>query len=88
MAKGTVFIEVDRCKGCELCIAACPQGILQMTPQRDCFNVLGYRPVRLMDPNQKCTGCALCALMCPDVVFTVYRFDVRPAQVVQPGQMR
>ena len=85
MAKGTVFIEVDRCKGCELCTAACPQGILQMS--HDCFNALGYRPVRLME-GEKCTGCALCALMCPDVVFTVYRFDVRPAQVVQPEQMR
>ena len=86
MARGTVSIEVDRCKGCALCAAVCPQGILQMS--RDRFNALGYRPVQLVDPDQKCTGCALCALMCPDVVFTVYRFDAKPAQVVQPGQMR
>ena len=25
MARGTVVIEVDRCKGCELCTTICPQ---------------------------------------------------------------
>lgn len=78
MVKGTVVIEVDRCKGCELCTTVCPQGILHMS--RDRFNARGYRPVELVDPEQKCTGCALCALICPDVVLTVYRYDSRRAQ--------
>lgn len=77
MVKGTVAIETDRCKGCELCTRACPQDILHMS--RSSFNARGYRPVVLVDPEGKCTGCALCALMCPDVVLTVYRYDSRTA---------
>ncbi len=79
MAKGTVVVDVDRCKGCELCTAVCPQHILRMA--RDRFNARGYRPVQLVDPEGKCTGCTLCALMCPDVVLTVYRFEPKRAQV-------
>lgn len=85
MIKGTVMVEVDRCKGCELCTAVCPQDILHMS--RASFNVRGYRPVVLVDPEGKCTGCALCALICPDVVLTVYRYDSRTAArepVTQP----
>ena len=80
MAKGTVVIDVDRCKGCELCTTMCPQSILQMS--REGFNARGYRPVKLVDPEGRCTGCTLCALICPDVVLTVYRYDARRAQVV------
>jgi 2-oxoglutarate ferredoxin oxidoreductase subunit delta len=47
----------------------------------DRFNARGYRPVELLDPEDKCTGCALCALICPDVVLTVYRHDPKRAQV-------
>jgi 2-oxoglutarate ferredoxin oxidoreductase subunit delta len=79
MAKGSVIINVDRCKGCELCTTVCPQGILRMS--RDRFNARGYRPVVLADPEGKCTGCALCALLCPDVVLTVYREDPRRAHL-------
>ncbi len=79
MVKGTVVVEVDRCKGCELCTNVCPQSILHMS--RDRFNARGYRPVVLVDPEQKCTGCALCALICPDVVLTIYRYDSRKVQV-------
>ena len=79
MVKGTVAVETDRCKGCELCTRACPQDILQMS--RASFNARGYRPVVLADPEGKCTGCGLCAVMCPDVVLTVYRYDSRTAVV-------
>jgi 2-oxoglutarate ferredoxin oxidoreductase subunit delta len=75
MARGTIAVEVDRCKGCELCTAICPQDVLHMA--RDRFNARGYRPVQLIDPQGKCTGCALCALMCPDVCLTVYRYNPR-----------
>jgi 2-oxoglutarate ferredoxin oxidoreductase subunit delta len=81
MARGTVVIDVNRCKGCELCAAVCPQGILHMS--RDRFNARGYRPVQLVDPEGKCTGCTLCALICPDVVFTVYRYVAGRVQVAE-----
>lgn len=73
MAKGTVTIDVNRCKGCSLCIDACPQSVLVLDD--NLFNARGYHPVSYRDPDSKCTGCALCAVNCPDVCFTVYRFS-------------
>ncbi len=62
-------IRSDRCKGCELCIAACPHQALAL--DTSVVNPLGYHPVRLVDASA-CTSCAICARVCPDTVFTVY----------------
>lgn len=70
MATGRIVIEVDRCKGCELCLEACPQHVIALA---DSFNAKGYRPALLVDPNHECTGCALCAVVCPDGCITVFR---------------
>lgn len=74
MATGRVVIDLERCKGCELCRAACPQDVLALADQ---LNGKGYRPVILLDPAHNCTGCALCSVVCPDGCITVYR-DVPP----------
>jgi 2-oxoglutarate ferredoxin oxidoreductase subunit delta len=77
-----LLIEATRCKGCELCVAACPHGALALEPRT--VNRLGYRPVRLVAP-EKCTSCAFCARVCPDTVFTVFappRTTVMPAAPV------
>ena len=71
MAKGRIAINVERCKGCELCTTACPQNVIRMDVHR--LNNKGYHPAWLDDPHGKCTGCALCAVICPDAVITVYR---------------
>lgn len=68
MIRGTVLINKEICKGCELCITACPQECLLLSNN---INLRGYRYIELIDG--KCTGCVNCALVCPDVVFTVYR---------------
>ena len=62
-------IALDRCKGCELCIAVCPKGVLAL--DLAIVNQLGHHPVRLTDAAA-CTSCAFCARICPDAVFTVY----------------
>ena len=62
-------IAIDRCKGCDLCVAVCPKGILKL--DASAVNALGYHPVRLTDAGA-CTSCALCARICPDTVFAVY----------------
>ncbi|MCS6870274.1 MAG: 4Fe-4S binding protein [Anaerolineae bacterium] len=77
MAKGTIFIDTERCKGCTLCALNCPQRVIVMAA--DQLNRKGYRPAQLIDPEARCTGCAVCALVCPDVCITVYR-EARPCK--------
>jgi 2-oxoglutarate ferredoxin oxidoreductase subunit delta len=64
-----LVIAEDRCKGCELCIGACPKAVLGLDKSH--VNVLGYHPVQLLDAAG-CTSCAICARICPDAVFTVW----------------
>jgi 2-oxoglutarate ferredoxin oxidoreductase subunit delta len=71
-----LVIAEDRCKGCELCIAACPRSVLSLDRGR--VNALGYHPVELTDAAG-CTSCAFCARICPDAVFTVWAAP-RPAR--------
>ena len=68
MAKGSVTFNVETCKGCELCIEACPQESIKLSPS---LNKQGYHYAVLVKDN--CTGCVNCALVCPDAVITVYR---------------
>jgi 2-oxoglutarate ferredoxin oxidoreductase subunit delta len=63
-----VLVASDRCKGCELCIAACPHDALEL--DESVVNPLGHHPVRLVAPAA-CTSCAFCARVCPDAVLTV-----------------
>lgn len=71
MAKGRIEVNEATCKGCTLCMIACPQHVIEMAA--DYVNTKGYYPAQLVDPNGDCTGCALCAVACPDVCITVYR---------------
>ncbi|HNR15838.1 MAG TPA: ferredoxin family protein [Chitinophagaceae bacterium] len=66
--KGRVEIDIQRCKGCELCTAACKEHALALS---DTINIKGYRYI--IANNDVCTGCVNCALVCPDAVITVYR---------------
>ncbi len=74
MAKviGDVIIDVERCKGCELCIEACPEDTLALSEK---INMKGYRYA--VNINHNCTGCMNCSIMCPDNCFTVYRQIVK-----------
>ena len=63
-----VFRE-ERCKGCYLCIGACPKKILAPGSH---FNQRGYAPATCKDESA-CIGCAMCAIICPDVVIEVYK---------------
>lgn len=81
MAKGTIQIDENRCKGCELCTTVCPKDLIHMATH---FNARGYRPAALADPQAQCTGCLLCATICPDVAITVYREIKSPAPSLTP----
>ncbi|MDY6842924.1 MAG: 4Fe-4S binding protein [Thermodesulfobacteriota bacterium] len=64
------IIKVDRefCKGCEICISFCPQGVITLS---ETINASGYLPVLFLDTGE-CTGCATCAVVCPEVAIEVY----------------
>ena len=64
-----VSFQEELCKGCELCRAACPKGIIKMGEH---LNAMGYYPAQVAQPEQ-CIGCAFCAMMCPDLVIKVER---------------
>jgi 2-oxoglutarate ferredoxin oxidoreductase subunit delta len=67
--KGWIEVNLQYCKGCEMCVEECPQTVLaldmeQLTPK-------GYHPVHLIKDG--CTGCAICAVVCPEAALTVFR---------------
>ena len=65
-----VTIEEERCKGCDLCVAACPAHVLSLQPKE--VNNRGYHFAFMSSP-EKCIGCSSCALVCPDACIEVYR---------------
>ncbi len=68
--KGTIVVDVERCKGCELCVTACPTQVIQMSKE---VNAKGFNYSQAAN-WEACTGCANCAMVCPDMVITVYRY--------------
>lgn len=75
--KGDIFIDIEKCKGCELCASACPQQSLELTRK---LNSKGYHYIVKIEDN--CTGCTNCALVCPDSVIKVYRRTVKKQEQV------
>ncbi len=67
---GKITINTDYCKGCGLCVDACPKKIICLDKSR--LNDKGYHPAAVIDMEQ-CIGCASCARMCPDCAITVER---------------
>ncbi|MBE6775678.1 MAG: 4Fe-4S dicluster domain-containing protein [Ruminococcaceae bacterium] len=63
-----VTFKTDMCKGCGLCVIACPKKILVIA--KDKINAKGHSPAEMTDET-KCIGCAFCATMCPDCIIKV-----------------
>ena len=67
-----ITFRQDRCKGCGLCVDACPKHLLALNAQT--VNAKGYHAAYIADQSA-CIACAMCAVMCPDLVITVEKED-------------
>ena len=76
--KGAVVVNTDRCKGCNLCVVACPTKTLALTAGE--VNHKGYAYCYMAQP-ETCIGCSSCAIVCPDGCITVYKDGPKRPQV-------
>lgn len=62
-----VRVLTQYCKGCGLCVAACPKKTLYLTEELD------RRGLHVVAVRREvaCTGCANCAAMCPDAAIEI-----------------
>jgi 2-oxoglutarate ferredoxin oxidoreductase subunit delta len=77
--RGAIVVNIEKCKGCELCIGSCPADVIQMAKK---VNGKGYH-YAFMNLPEACTGCANCAMVCPDTVITVYRMKTTKGAEVE-----
>jgi 2-oxoglutarate ferredoxin oxidoreductase subunit delta len=73
-ARGYVEFSSAECKGCGVCIDACPPKCLELDPE---LNQYGVHPARYK--GESCTGCGICFYVCPEPgAITVYRAATPP----------
>lgn len=66
--KAIMTIDSQRCKGCGLCVSACPKKIMDI--DRTATNKKGYYSACNTD-IAACVACGSCAIICPDAVITL-----------------
>ncbi len=70
--RGAIIVNTDRCKGCNLCVVACPTNVLALNKE---VNNKGYNYAYMENPDN-CIGCANCGWVCPDGCISVYKVKV------------
>ena len=68
--KGSIVVNTDRCKGCSLCVVACPKDVIALSDKH--VNVNGYPYAVAVRPDDF-IGCASCGIVCPDGCISVYK---------------
>ena len=59
--RGSVEMNADECKGCGLCVEACPPKVLRLA---EYLNRYGYHPA--LYAGAGCSGCGICYFVCPE----------------------
>jgi 2-oxoglutarate ferredoxin oxidoreductase subunit delta len=59
--RGLLRIDGEECKGCGLCVEACPPKVIALN---DRLNPYGYRTATYAGSG--CTACGICFLVCPE----------------------
>ncbi|MBA3914103.1 MAG: 4Fe-4S dicluster domain-containing protein [Acidobacteriales bacterium] len=68
-ARGKVEIHVEECKGCGVCVDACPPKCLELEPE---LSTMGVHPAHYN--GEGCSGCGICFYCCPEPgAIEVYR---------------
>lgn len=70
--RGAVLVDKEGCKGCELCVVACPEDVLALNTE---VNSRGYHFSYMKNP-EACIGCSNCGVVCPDTCLTIYRVRI------------
>ena len=77
--RGKLEIDTEECKGCGLCIEACPPKVIGLSER---LNHYGYRTA--VYAGAGCTGCGICFMVCPEPgAITVLRL-VTPRSAAAP----
>jgi 2-oxoglutarate ferredoxin oxidoreductase subunit delta len=69
--RGKVVIDRELCKGCYLCIRACPVKVLERDDRPNASGSYPSVPVQV----DKCIACGNCFEVCPDVCIEVYDME-------------
>jgi NAD-dependent dihydropyrimidine dehydrogenase PreA subunit len=59
--RGLLRVDGDECKGCGLCVEACPAKVIRLNER---LNHYGYRTATYAGAG--CTGCGICFMACPE----------------------
>ncbi|MCD6405929.1 MAG: 4Fe-4S dicluster domain-containing protein [Planctomycetes bacterium] len=71
-----VVINTKYCKGCGLCVAFCPKGVLAMSAS---ISPRGINPAEVVD-EKACIGCLNCTMVCPDAAIEIFEVEAARKQ--------
>ena len=80
-----VWVDVTRCKACDICVEMCPAGVLAMVPADT--TILGA--TISVEYPESCIGCRDCELHCPDfAIFVAERGEYKFAKLTPEAKQR